>query len=145
MPNYMRKLVIVLLVLALFVLAACSKGNVITGQTIADTESAKETVKEVDQDDSTDDEVDPEPEEEAQEELLSDAETPDYSDSKGTCTVDNAGVVRHIDEDGLKTVYRNDCLGDKLVKYGCENNEMTTDLENCARGCEIVKYAGRCA
>ena len=109
------------------------------------TKTVKEEVK-VEKDDSSDDEGEAGPgQEEPKEKLLDDVEAPDYSSSAGTCTVDNKGVARQIDDDGVKTVYRNDCFGDKLVKYGCEGGELTTDLENCDKECIIVNYVARCA
>lgn len=139
----MRTTVIVLLVLALFILAACSKGNVLTGQAVAETDTKPTPVKKVEKT-SEEPVSSPVKEEKEKEPVLGDVEEPDYSDVAGTCTTDGA-TTRHIDENGVKTVYRGDCFGDKLVKYGCDGNRLTTEFEKCSGECVVENYFAQCS
>ena len=139
----------IVVILAVFFLASCSKEGTLTGNAVNDqpnpqagpsdskpstqssgapkTSSAAET-------------TDPN----KQSTLPSDVKAPDYSSLKGSCLDDGSGTVRVIDESGQKTVYRTDCLGDKLVQYSCKDKELDTKLTTCPNGCAEQNYVGKC-
>ena len=140
----MKRGVLILVILALsLMLLACSKGNTITGRAVqgaadelkpVEKSAPSTTPEETASDEPSDDETADEP-----------VEAPAYSDLKGTCQEDSAGVVRVFDEDGKKTVYRNTCFGNHLIDFGCdENNNLINEKTKCPGSCEIVRYSGQC-
>lgn len=145
--------VIIALVL-LVAIAGCSKGNVLTGSSVAKTPvpaAAKESAPqeaapadEIQEEETTTPRSD---DSEETETVLGDVkiEEKDYSTLAGTCEVTSRGDIRVIDAEGKKTIYRDECLGGTVVEYTCDGKKLVTKLVNCPSGCTVENYVGKCA
>jgi|SRR3989338_3408719 len=146
--------VIIALVL-IVAIAGCSKGNVLTGSTVAKTpvpaapakESAPQEAAPADEAQEEETTTPRSDDSEETESVLGDVEIEpkDYSNLAGTCEVTSRGDIRVIDETGKKTIYRDECLGGTVVEYTCDGNTLVTKLVNCPQGCMIENYVGKCA
>ncbi len=146
--------VIIALVL-LVAIAGCSKGNVLTGSTVAKSPVPAAPVKEstaqeaVSADETQEEESTTPRSEDAEEAetVLGDVkiEEKDYSNLAGTCEVTGRGDIRVIDAEGKKTIYRDECLGGTVVEYTCDGKKLVTKLVNCPSGCTVENYVGKCA
>ena len=106
----------IVLVTILLLLAACSGGNEITGKVLdapSDAEPARETG---DSEPAGKDNVYVPPE-------IKEAKEMKTYEVKGQCTEDSKGVVRHFDENGRKTVYRDECYSGFFITYECDGNQ----------------------
>ena len=65
-------------------------------------------------------------------------------DLKGECQRDSQGVVRFFDEAGKKTVYRNECVGNFLIKYTCDGSQVVSDNTVCNGVCTPGIYGATC-
>ena len=147
------------LILVLVVVSACSKGNVLSGTSVVDvTEEQKQTTKSQESKTATNSKSDSAtPSESAKTASGKDTGVSvtgtvgaevveaDYSDLAGSCSKDSLGVVRVIDLDGTKSVYRPECLGGILVEYDCADNELDTIMNRCPGECVVENYIGHCA
>lgn len=134
-PDYMRIYLIAALILSVLIITSC--GGTITGKAVAI-------------DDLENNVAEPEPtpaeeEEEPEKERIF-VEGPTEEQKKFAeiyagrdCEEDSAGTVR-IFTDGQKTVYRNECLGDLLFDFGCDQNGLTSESTKCPSGCEKDRY-----
>jgi len=139
----MNKLLILLGIIMVIFVLGCSKGSSISGKAVSDldTVEAPEEPKEGQKEEKA--EKEEVQEADSDEEVVEAPEVPD--EVKGTCIEDSLGVVRVIDENGKKEVFRNSCLGGILIDYACENNQLASKNERCSSGCEIVNYLAQCA
>ena len=140
-PYYMRIYLITALILSVLIITSCV--CTITGNAVAidDLESA------VAEPEPTPSEEEEEPEKEhiivegPTEEQEKFAEIYEGRD----CEEDSVGTVR-VFTDGQKTVYKNECLGDLLFDFGCDQDGLTSENIKCPSGCKKDRYnKGYCA
>ena len=133
----MRTYVIASLILAAFLITAC--GGTITGQAVAVDEPAPSEEASDDTSDDTADEPSDEDEHIIVEGLTEEEEKFAEEYEGKNCEEDSLGVVR-VYEDGKKFVYKNDCLANILVDYGCEKGKLSTEIKSCPGKCEKDRY-----
>ena len=141
-PADMKKFILVLCLL-LFV-AGC-KDNTITGKVITDvnvdtvtTDSTREEVKPATEQVPRED-----PEESRAHEYDDVTDVKTYS-VKGECTEDSKGVVRFFDDEGKKTVYRDECDFGFIVTYSCDGNKVASKSIPCSGECVRGVYGDEC-
>lgn len=176
--NMNKIIVLISIIIVLMSALGCTKSSQLEATSVEDQEDQDyedeeiededeivDTEELIDQDEieknSLDDETneDEESEQEETEENSKDkttdenATTEDLENTDGwQCEEDSFQVVRVIDDQGKKTVYRNECLNaagfaDYLVEYYCkETNRIGFEEKKCSRGCEIKdrRYGARC-
>ena len=140
-PYYMRIYLIAALILSVLIITSC--GGTITGKAVAidDLESA-----------GAEPEPTPSEEEEEPEKEHIFVEGPTEEQEKFAeiyagrdCEEDSVGTVR-VFTDGQKTVYKNECLGDLLFDFGCDQDGLTSENIKCPSGCKKDRYnKGYCA
>lgn len=122
--SFMRLLIMSLFLVALLVIAC---GGTITGSAVDDT--ADEPTAE---DDNDDEHIIVEGPTEEEKKFAEEYAGKD-------CEEDSLGVVR-VYEDGKKTVYKNDCFGNILVDYYCEDGKLENDNVKCPSSCQKDRY-----
>ncbi len=142
-----------MVVLVLMLLVACSP-KTITGRALdaaptaqatpeaktAPTEDAKDSAGEDGEPEEAPLDIDETPE---PDQFADVTDVPTYELRK-ECTTDSKGVVRYFDENGLKTVYRNECYGGFLTTYRCEGNQVLSENKVCSSECKQGPYGDTC-
>lgn len=139
-PMQIRHLMVVLVLL---LLVACSK-NTITGRALDAAPTAQPTPEVTAPAEDTEEELPVDVDETPEPDQFADVtDVPTYELRK-ECTTDSKGVVRYFDENGLKTVYRNECYGGFLTSYRCEGNQVLSENKVCSGECKQGPYGDTC-
>jgi len=140
----------ILFILVLLLLVACNADNTLQAVVLEDgQDDIPEPVKEAKDDaqdesrEDTSEESREDPEENRPEEFKDVTEVKTY-DVKGKCIRDSKGVVRYFDEDGKKTVYRNECDFGFLITYDCDGNTVSSETKTCSGTCTQGTYGDTC-
>lgn len=140
----MKKILFVLALLLLVV--ACKSDSELQAVILEDGQDeipVKEPREEPKEDDREEGPARVDTEEDKEEEFSDVTEVKTY-DVKGKCTRDSKGVVRHFDEGGKKTVYRNECSFGFLIEYDCDGNAVTSETKTCLGECVSGAYGDVC-
>ncbi|MFQ5621436.1 MAG: hypothetical protein ACE5FT_06355 [Candidatus Nanoarchaeia archaeon] len=137
---------VVVIACLLLILAACSGGNEVTGKVLAvdgvkEAKTAPVDVSDTSVPVETDSSEDDEPKRPEQFAEVTEEKTYDV---QGECRKDSKGVVRFFDESGKKTVYRNECVGNFIIEYACDGNQVVSENTVCNGVCTPGTYGATC-